>query len=260
VLTVDGFKSIQAIALGDKIISYASRAGVPKNVEDVVVGLHAALTKKQMYDLNYEGGRICCTFDHEIWTPNRNQYIAADKLGFVDKVRGYEAAVPIISLVPRELAEVKVYDLTVATNANFYVRDGSSGDAILVHNANGGGGGGKDTHSIWIDNQGEQRQQHQPQTGQYEQTGNGGGSSSSSSQQGGQSQQSGKPDVNVGTHLNEDGTFTARNGTETRVMVAPQGSKLKTKQAWAVVTKDGKHIIKKPWIIGKDPIDDNDSI
>jgi hypothetical protein len=267
VLTPTGFKSIRDIALGDKIVSYAVNAGVRKNVEDTVVGLHAALTKKQMYDLNYAGGRICCTFDHEIWTETRNQYVATDKLGFVDKVRGYDSIVAISSLVPREPAEVQVFDLTVASNANFYVRDGSSGDAILVHNANGGGGGGgKDTHSIWIDNQAEQRQQHQEQTGQYESSGSGGdgfggGSSSSSSQQGGQGQQSSnKPDVNVGTHLNDDGSFTARNGTECRVMVAKQGSKLKTKQAWAVVTKDGKHIIKKPWIIGKDPFEDNDSI
>jgi len=44
------------------------------------------------------------------------------------------------------------------------------------------------------------------------------------------------------------------------MMVLNKGSKMKTKQAHAIVTKDGKHIVKQPWIIGKDPFPDNDSV
>jgi hypothetical protein len=264
VLTPDGFKNIKDIKLGDKVIACNTYADHPKPIEDTVVGLHAALTTKQIYDLNYEGGRVCCTLDHEIWVEPGRRYTAADRLAFVDKVRGYDGVVGISSLVPREIAEHQVYDLTIATNANFFVRDGSTGAAILVHNANGGGGGGSDTHSVWIDSQKEQRQQHQPQTGQYEQSGGGdgfGGGSLSSSQQGGQQQSSGKPDPLVISHHNDDGSWTARHKDECRVMTAPKGSKMKTKQAHAFVTKTGIHGVKKPWVImPKDPIPDNDSV
>lgn len=141
VLTPDGFKNIQDIKLGDKIISYPINGSVRKNVEDRVVGLHVALTKKQVVELVYEGGRICCTYDHEIWTEPRNRYVTADKLGFIDKVRTNDVTVAVVSLIQQTVSEQKVFDLTVETNRNFYAREGSSGVPLLVHNASGGSGG-----------------------------------------------------------------------------------------------------------------------
>jgi hypothetical protein len=257
VLTPDGFKNIKDIVLGDKILSCPTGSATRKPVEDTVIGIQTALTKKSVFDLNYTGGKVCCTGDHGIWTENRSQYVATDRLGFVDKLRDFDGAiVAIVSLIPLGLERPTVYDLTVETNGNFYVRDGSSGIPILVHNANGGSGGGSHTHSTWIDNDSGQNPQHQDQTGTYDQAGGGGGGG----QQGGQSSSQSKPDPKIISHLNEDGSWTARNGTECRMMVLDKGSKMKTKQAHAVVTKDGKHIVKKPWIIGKDPFPDQDAV
>jgi len=140
VLTPDGFKNIQQLKLGDKVISCATDVADSKPVVDTIIGLHAALTKKPVFILSYNGGSLRCTGDHTIWIETRNQYVASASLGFLDKLRGYEELIDIVSLVPHPVAEHEVYDLTVETNGNFFARDGGDGVPILVHNAGGGGG------------------------------------------------------------------------------------------------------------------------
>lgn len=234
VFVPSGMKSIQDIQLGDKIFSCPISSAARKPVEDTVIGIHTALTKKQVYILAYEGGQLCCTDDHGIWAETRGNYVSSGLLGFVDKLRTHDSIVAIRSLVPLEIKEQKVFDLTVATNGNFYVRDGNTGVPILVHNQAGGGGGGggggsgggsDHFHTVEIMDQAPNNPQHQEQTGQPEQGGGNGGQQQGG---GGQSQAT----AVMTQRVSESGYLTGRVGNDdnaARYAAHAKGAKIRMK-------------------------------
>ena len=216
VQTPEGFKNIQQLQLGDRVISYNTSMDKPE--VDLVVGIHVELTEKKMLVLAYPGGSVHCTEDHLIWSERRRNYVYANSMFFNETLRNHLGTVVVAESV-KDLTvppNTKVFHLTIKNNHNFFVREVGSESMLLVHNQGGGGGGGggsdKHFHSVEIMDQDQNNPQHQEQSGQPQQAGSGGGGQPGQKQSGGQQQDNAKSVVSTSIHESDGCTGRVGEG------------------------------------------------
>lgn len=105
----------------------------------------------------------------------------------------------------------------------------------------------KEGVDMWL--QDEEKKQQQQQSGQQ-----GGGGQKKQQKKG----HVGGSKAKLKTRMNQSGGITHRVGTDNRVAAHSDGSKIRTKAHWVVVTKKDI-ILSKPPIIAKDPIPNDDA-
>lgn len=124
-----GYKSIENIAIGDKVLSYNEETGQVsyQKVTDLF-----SKEVNQTISLIIDGKLIETTYNHPFWSPKYNGWIQAGELNIDDYVIDSNGKLKVINnkIVNHYLNPVMVYNFTVDNNHTYYVGE----DKILVHN------------------------------------------------------------------------------------------------------------------------------
>ena len=133
VRTTDGARKIQAIRVGDSVLSFNERKGRVEaaRVSKVILGRRADLAV-----VASRHGAVTCTQDHPFYTA-RGYWTKAGALSSSDSVMALGTAslgvIPAKCAVTSKKADspVRVYNIEVEKNHDFFVGP----DSILCHNA-----------------------------------------------------------------------------------------------------------------------------
>ena len=121
---------IEKVKKGDIVLSYNIETG--KNQMTLVVETMRHLVEREIYTLKVAGDKVEVTGIHKFYT-NRNgvmDWVPAENLVVGDLVMFVDGTWTPIESIDTELKLIRVYNLHVADNHNYYV----GGSAILAHN------------------------------------------------------------------------------------------------------------------------------
>jgi RHS repeat-associated protein len=135
VLMADGStKPISTLKVGDKVRTVDTKTGRARVQTVTAVLVHL---DHDLYDLTVrDGGKVevvHSTASHPIWDQDRRQWVNADHLATGTALRTPDgSAASVARGAPAPVADGYMWDLTVDTDHDFFVR--AAGSAILVHN------------------------------------------------------------------------------------------------------------------------------
>ena len=135
-MTVDGYKAIENITIGDSVWAYSDTLGLTKKQK--VIQVFRNETDKY-FVIKFGGKKIEATPEHPFFV--NNKWVKAEDLKVGDKLTTFDkkqVTVESIEFVHKN-APVFVYNFTIEHYHTYYV----SNDNILVHNTGGCGDGGK---------------------------------------------------------------------------------------------------------------------
>ena len=127
VLTVDGYKAIENIAIGDSVWAYSDTLGLTKKQK--VIQVFRNETDKY-FVIKFGGRKIEATLEHPFFVENK--WVTAQDLKVGDKLTTFDkkqVTVESIEFVHKN-APVYVYNFTVENYHTYYVSAGN----VLVHN------------------------------------------------------------------------------------------------------------------------------
>lgn len=129
IFTENGEVPVEKVKVGDKVLSFNHNTQ-HLEFKEVVRAFSQPLYERKVVTITTESGKVLkCTDNHKIFIPEKNKYVRADSLQIGDLVlsKGLQEE-KIVAITVEEYPEVKVYDLTVKDNHNFFAED------VLVHN------------------------------------------------------------------------------------------------------------------------------
>ena len=130
-MTIDGYKDIDKIHIGDRVLSYNEM--IEKNEYQKVTNVFVFKDKdEELYTMTIDGKFISATGYHRFYIKNgkKYSYVPANELKIGDVVRYSDGSYHIIDNIIHSPIKKTVYNLEVDNNHNFYV-----GNGVLVHNA-----------------------------------------------------------------------------------------------------------------------------
>ena len=138
VSTVDSFKEIENIQVGDIVLSYNEE--IHQNEYSVVLQTMIHNVTEEIYDLHVEDEILSVTGIHRFYIRRKHdiKWIPASDLHVGDYVLFANGTWHVISNIEVKVQSITVYNFEVSYNHNYYV----GRNQILAHNKGGGGGGG----------------------------------------------------------------------------------------------------------------------
>ena len=138
VSTVDSFKEIENIQVGDIVLSYNEE--IHQNEYSVVLQTMIHDVTEEIYDLYIENEILNVTGIHRFYIRRKHdiEWIPASDLCIGDYVLFADGTWHVISNIEVKVQSTTVYNFEVSYNHNYYV----GRNQILAHNKGGGGGGG----------------------------------------------------------------------------------------------------------------------
>ena len=131
VITINGYKDIDKIRVGDYVLSYNEK--LKKNEYKEVLNIYIHNNYEELYSISIDKNTLLTvTGLHRIYV-NRNNvisYIAAEDLKIGDRVMYSDGSFHTINSISHKPIHTFVYNINVSDNHNYFV--GSNG--ILVHN------------------------------------------------------------------------------------------------------------------------------
>lgn len=125
VLTINGFKKIEEVEVGDKVWSFNEQT-LEIEIKEVVS--LSQNTTKELIEVSIENEKIVCTPEHPFFVANT--WVEAKDLNVGDKLSLKDGKFVSISSINKFDETVKVYNFEVAGNHNYYVSELE----VLVHN------------------------------------------------------------------------------------------------------------------------------
>ncbi len=131
VITINGYKDIDKIRVGDYVLSYNEK--LKKNEYKEVLNIYIHNNYEELYSISIDKNTLLTvTGLHRIYV-NRNSvisYIAAEDLKIGDRVMYSDGSFHTINSISHKPIHTLVYNINVSDNHNYYV----GSDGILVHN------------------------------------------------------------------------------------------------------------------------------
>lgn len=139
ITTIDCFKNIENIAVGDIVISYNEQTHLNEYSKVLQTMIHDV--REKLYTLYVEGESLEVTGIHRFYIKRNDEisWTAAQDLRVKDLVKFADGSWHKISAIGSKVRTTTVYNFEVSDNHNYYV----GRNQILAHNKGGGGGGKK---------------------------------------------------------------------------------------------------------------------
>ena len=133
IITIDGYKNIEDIEIGDIVLSYNTETKKTEYKEVLKLFVHENY-ENYMYELTINGKVLKVTGEHRIYIKNNyginGEWIEVKDLKVGDKLMDKDNDIYMISLIKRYKYNNTVYNFEVEDNHNYYVTT----DNYLVHN------------------------------------------------------------------------------------------------------------------------------
>ena len=133
IVTIDGYKNIEDIEVGDKVLSYNEKTNKTEYKEVLKLFVHENY-ENYMYELTINGKILKVTGEHRIYIKNNyginGEWIEVKDLKVGDKLMDKDNDIYMISSIKRYKYNNTVYNFEVEDNHNYYVTT----DNYLVHN------------------------------------------------------------------------------------------------------------------------------
>ena len=129
--TILGYKNIEDISIGDKVLSYNTKTGQNEYKEVINKYIHRSTTD-DLYTLTIDNQELDVTSNHRFYIIRNNSatWIAAKDLVVGDKVMYSDSTHHLITNITYAAKNDTYYNFEVADNHNYYVTN----NEILVHN------------------------------------------------------------------------------------------------------------------------------
>lgn len=135
VCTEDGpikIKDLVASQVKPKVLSFNHATQKEELKEVLFASEHPTL--EDLYEVEYEGGKVRITGNDKIWSVTRNSYVRVDELRVDEDVLSGPSILAKIKAIRKIADSPTVCSLTIKDNHNLFVKDAVTNLPILCHN------------------------------------------------------------------------------------------------------------------------------